>query len=54
VTRLEEAIETQRAIEQANAGFMAEISRLCVAERIRLEEVEHGYTEGEGEDDGDD
>jgi len=42
VTRLEEAIETQRAIEQSQRDFQGEISRLCVAEREahRVRELE--------------
>ena len=47
MTRLEREIEKQRAIAESQRGFMAEISKMLLAERVRLEEVEHGYAEGE-------
>jgi len=50
MTRLGEAIEKQKSIAVSQRLFMAEISRLCVAERVRTEKAEHGYTEGEDGD----
>jgi len=37
MTNLEAAIEKQRAIEQSQRDFQGEISKLCVAERVRRE-----------------